>query len=40
MVDKETGGLEEMSIQQQEMVVAVVKEDDADVEQQLSLIHI
>ena len=35
MVDKETGGLEEMSIQQQEMVVAVVKEDDADVEQQL-----
>ena len=35
VVDKETGGPEEISIQQQEMVVVVEKEDGSDVEQQL-----
>ena len=35
VVDKETGGPDEMSIQQQEMVVVVEKEDGSDVEPQL-----
>ena len=34
-VDKETGGPEEMSIQLQEMVMVVEKDDGSDVEQQL-----
>ena len=35
VVDRETGGAEEMSIQQQEMVAVVEKEDGSDVEQEL-----
>ena len=35
VVDKETGGLEEKSMQQQEMVVVVEKEEGSDVEQRL-----
>ena len=35
VMDKETGGAEEMSIQQQEMVVDVEKDNGSDVEQQM-----